>query len=55
MDSVALNGFQETIKDPLLQGIDEFVNTIKMEIMAAGASKLNQISKLYKDFNKADA
>ena len=43
------------ITDPMLIGINDFVQSLKMDIMSAGANKLNQISKLYKDFNKAEA
>lgn len=57
MDSVAMKMEEKAnnISDPMLIGINEFVQSLKMDIMSAGANKLNQISKLYKDFNKAEA
>lgn len=57
MDSVAMKMEEKAnnISDPMLIGINDFVQSLKMDIMSAGANKLNQISKLYKDFNKAEA
>jgi enamine deaminase RidA (YjgF/YER057c/UK114 family) len=45
----------ENIKDPLVLSLTEFIKSIKMDIMLAGASKLNHFSKLYKDLFKVDA
>lgn len=57
MDSVALKTDEraDNITDPMLLGINEFVNSLKLDIMEAGTEKLNSISKLYKDFAKQEA
>jgi len=57
MDSVSLKVDERAnnISDPMLIGINEFVNDLKLDIMSAGSDKLNLISKLYKDFAKAEA